>query len=87
MSYLNIFLFILALGLWSSMYLYKFKDEVKQWYLNKFDNTPPPLPPDGKIPQVSLPFNYASPSAEAESAQEGEKEPPAAASTSVEQKE
>ncbi|WP_222547828.1 hypothetical protein [Asaia lannensis] len=61
MSHLNIYLFILALGLWSSIYILKFREEIKRWYLNKFDNTPPPLPPDGKIPEVSLPFNYAPP--------------------------
>lgn len=59
MSHLNIYLFILALSLWLSIYLYRFREKIKEWYLNKFDNTPPPLPPDGKIPEVSLPFNYS----------------------------
>ncbi|GBQ92643.1 hypothetical protein [Asaia krungthepensis] len=64
MSRLNIFLFLLALGLWSSIYVLKFKEDIREWYLNKFDKTPPKLPPDGEMPVVSLPFRYELPQTE-----------------------
>lgn len=86
MSHLNVYLFILALGLWSSTYLFKFRYEIKDWYLNKFDNTPPPTSPDGKVPEVSLPFNYSPPASKDESSAE-EGKTTAAANASGEPKE
>lgn len=86
MSHLNIYLFVLALGLWLSIYLYRFREKIKEWYLNKFDNTSPSLPPDGKIPEVSLPFNYSPPAPKDESSAE-EGETPAAGDASSEPRE
>lgn len=66
MSRLNICLILLTFGLWTSVYVLKFKEDILEWYHNRFDRTPAPLPPDGKMPEVSLPFIYKDPTPETE---------------------
>lgn len=61
MSTLNICLLLLSVMLWASIFLVRYKGEIKDWYLNRFDRSPPPRPPEGKaMPEVSLPFRYDS---------------------------
>ncbi|BAT20082.1 hypothetical protein [Asaia bogorensis] len=61
MSRLDICLILLAIGLWSSIYVIKFKEDIQRWYHIRFDKSPPPAPRDGKMPEVQLPFRYDLP--------------------------
>ncbi|GAB6853771.1 hypothetical protein JCM15831A_07950 [Asaia astilbis] len=58
MSIMNISLVFLALGLWASIFLVKFKDDLRDWLVNRFAPSPPPKIPEEGIPEVPLPFRY-----------------------------
>ncbi|WP_122050182.1 hypothetical protein [Asaia bogorensis] len=85
MSRLNLCLILLAFGFWSSIYLLKFRENIERWYHTRFDKTPPPLPPDGKIPDVPLPFCYDPPKDDEEEAAAKGKETPAPATPASDQ--
>lgn len=61
MSLLNLSLILIATGLWSLIYIIKFKENIERWYHTRFDKSSPPLPPDGIMPEVPLPFCYDPP--------------------------
>jgi len=60
MSLSNISLIIIALGLWVSIFVVRFRDNIYEWFVNRYGpEKPPQLPADG-ISEVSLPFRYVS---------------------------
>ncbi|GBR13822.1 hypothetical protein [Asaia spathodeae] len=60
MSLMNISLFLLALGLWASIYVVRFKEDLTKWLVNRFGRDKPPEIPEGGPPKVTLPFRYTA---------------------------
>ncbi|NVN42976.1 hypothetical protein HW537_03550 [Asaia siamensis] len=60
MSLMNISLCFLAFGLWASIFLVRFRREIREWIHNRFGHDEPPEIPEGGLPEVPLPFRYTA---------------------------
>lgn len=69
MSLMNISLFILAFGLWASIFLVRFKGDIREWYVNRYGPEQPPKVPETGLPDVPLPFRYKPPAPPADEAE------------------
>ncbi|MDL2170070.1 MULTISPECIES: hypothetical protein [Asaia] len=58
MSLFDLSLFILAIGLWASIFIVRFRHNIREWYDNRYGRATPPTPADFDVSKVALPFKY-----------------------------
>ncbi|WP_139064342.1 hypothetical protein [Gluconobacter morbifer] len=58
---LNYFLILLCIIVWPTVYCIFFREQISDWFANRFGRDKPVENTEGEILEVSLPFSYEKP--------------------------